>query len=85
MLGALQRGAAYALLGKTYMQQHMYQQAETALAWLVTGAGKDIYGLMPDYRSNFVEASENNKESVFEFQNALNPSDNHDNDVDGGS
>jgi len=82
-LGRATRGAAYALLGKTYMQEHKYAEAEAALAWLVTGEGKSLYSLMPNYRDNFLEASENNAESVFEFQNALNPSDNHDDDVDG--
>ncbi len=45
------------------------------------GDGKSLYSLVPTYRDNFIEATENNTESVFEFQNALNPSDNHDDDV----
>lgn len=82
-LGRATRGAAYALLGKAYMQDHKYPEAEAAFAWLVTGDGKSLYSLVSDYRDNFIEASENNAESVFEFQNALNPSDSHDDDVDG--
>ena len=82
-LGRATRGAAYALLGKAYMQEHKYAEAETAFAWFITGDGKSLYSLVPNYRDNFVETSENNSESVFEFQNALNPSDNHDDDVDG--
>lgn len=82
-IGRATRGAAYALLGKTYMQRHMYQQAANAFAWLITGDGKGLYGLVPVYRDNFTAVTENNKESVFEFQNALNPSDNHDDDING--
>jgi starch-binding outer membrane protein, SusD/RagB family len=84
-VGRATRGAAYALLGKTYMQEKKYQQAADALAWLVTGDGKSLYDLVPVYRDNFTAVTENNKESVFEFQNALNPSDNHDDDVNNGA
>jgi tetratricopeptide (TPR) repeat protein len=80
-VGRATAGAAYAMLGKTYMQQHNYAQAQTALAWLVTGPGAGLYSLTPNYRSNFVEASENNSESVLEWQNALNPNDSHDDDT----
>ena len=84
-VGRATKGAAYALLGKTYMQDRQYQQAADAFAWLITGDGRDVYDLVPNYRDNFIETTENNKESVFEFQNALNPSDNHDDDVNPGS
>jgi len=80
-IGRATAGAAYAMLGKTYMQQHLYSQAATALAWLVTGPGAGLYNLVPNYRSNFVETSENNSESVFEWQNAVNPADSHDDDT----
>jgi hypothetical protein len=80
-VGRATAGAAYAMLGKAYMQVHNYTAAQTALAWLATGPGKSIYSLMPDYRSNFVEVSENNAESVLEWQNALNPTDSHDDDT----
>ncbi len=82
-VGRATRGAAYALLGKTYMQRRMYQQAVNAFAWLVTGEGKDVYDLVPTYRDNFTAVTENNKESVFEFQNQLNPNDQFDDDVNG--
>lgn len=81
-VGRATKGAAYAMLGKCYMQQKMYQQAQQALQYLVTGDGKSTYDLVTNYRSNFIETSENNKESVFEFQHAANPTDNHDNDTD---
>lgn len=80
-LGRATRGAAYALLGKAYMQERKYQEAANAFAWLVTGDGKNVYDLMPSYRDNFIETAENNKESIFEFQNALNPNDRFDDDV----
>lgn len=80
-LGRATRGAAYALLGKAYLQEHKYQEAATALAWLVTGDGRTVYDLVPSYRDNFIETAENNKESVFEFQYQLNPNDRFDDDV----
>jgi starch-binding outer membrane protein, SusD/RagB family len=84
-LGRATKGAAYGMLGKTYLQQHKYAQAVTAFQWLVTGPGGGLYKLVSDYRSNFLEATENNSESVFEVQNALNPTDNHDDDTAPGS
>jgi len=80
-VGRATKGAAYAMLGKAYMQQHNYAQAQQAFQYLVTGAGSTMYDLVSDFRSNFIETSENNKESVFEFQHAANPTDNHDDDT----
>lgn len=62
------KGAALALLGKAYMQQHKWQQAKEAFDYLVTGEGKSYYDLVPNYRDNFTELHENNKESVYEVQ-----------------
>ena len=84
-LGRATKGAAYAMLGKAYMQQHNYVQAQAALAWLVTGDGKSLYSLVSDYRSNFIETAENNSESVLEWQNAVNPNDSHDDDTQVGT
>jgi hypothetical protein len=67
-VGRATKGAAYALLGKSYLQQHKNQQAVDAFAWLVTGAGNTNYSLVPNFADNFLETSENNKESVFEIQ-----------------
>jgi hypothetical protein len=50
------------------MQQHMWAQADSAFSWLVTGDGKQYYGLMSNYDDNFTDLHENNKESVFEIQ-----------------
>lgn len=81
-LGRATKGAAYALLGKTYLQQKMYQPALDAFAYLVTGAGKNIYDLTSDYRDNFIISRENNIESVFEIQFNENLSESTDDDVD---
>lgn len=80
-VGRATKGAAYAMLGKAYMQQRNYAQAQQAFQYLVTGAGSSTYDLVSDFRSNFIETTENNKESVFEFQHAANPTDNHDDDT----
>lgn len=83
-LGRATKGAAQALLAKAYMQQGEYGQALTPLEWLVEGEGSGIYDLMPDYRDNFLVTTENNMESVFEWQFELNPGENHDDDTDIG-
>ena len=80
-VGRATKGAAYAMLGKCYMQQHQYQKALDAFQWLVTGPGKNLYHLVSNYRDNFVETHENNAESVFEIQYAVNPNDTHDDDI----
>jgi len=82
-VGRATKGAAYGMLGKCYMQMHQYSKAADAFNWLTEGAGKDVYDLVTNYRDNFLESTENNKESVFEFQNAVNPTDNHDDDASG--
>lgn len=81
-LGRATKGSANALLAKALMQQRKFTEALVPLQWLVDGEGKAIYDLMPDYRDNFLVSTENNKESVFEWQFELNPSENHDDDTD---
>ena len=66
-LGRATKGAAQALLGKALMQQHKWSEAKTAFDYLVTGAGKNYYALV-DFKDNFRDNNENNKESVFEIQ-----------------
>lgn len=66
-VGRATKGAAYALLGKAYMQQRKWAEAKTAFDYLVTGAGKGNYDLV-DFKENFRATQENNKESVFEIQ-----------------
>lgn len=81
-LGRVTKGAAQALLAKALMQQGKYSEALIPLEWLVEGDGSSVYDLMPDYRDNFLITTENNQESVFEWQFQLNPGENHDDDTD---
>ncbi|GAB3946804.1 RagB/SusD family nutrient uptake outer membrane protein [Spirosoma harenae] len=79
-IGRATKGAAYALLAKAQMQQQKYTESLTPLQWLVEGDGKAIYSLTPSYRDNFLITSENNKESVFEWQFQINTAENTDDD-----
>lgn len=81
-LGRATKGAAYALLAKAHMQIGQYEDALEPLEWLVEGEGANNYGLMDNYRDNFLITSENNQESVFEWQFAENPNETTDNDVE---
>ncbi|WP_442845767.1 RagB/SusD family nutrient uptake outer membrane protein [Leeuwenhoekiella sp. H156] len=81
-LGRATRGAAYALLGKTHLQQQQYTEAAAAFEWLVEGPGAGVYDLTENYRDNFLISTENNVESVFEIQFQENLSETTDNDVD---
>ncbi|MBS1664151.1 MAG: RagB/SusD family nutrient uptake outer membrane protein [Bacteroidetes bacterium] len=67
-IGRPTKGSAYGLLGKSLLQQKKYDEAKTALDWLVTGPGASRYGLVPNYADNFKHTTENNLESVFEIQ-----------------
>ena len=64
-LGRITKGAAQALLLKTYMYQSKFGAAE-AMAFEIVSSGE--YQLASDYASIFTEAGENNEESVFEIQ-----------------
>ncbi|RYY52670.1 MAG: RagB/SusD family nutrient uptake outer membrane protein, partial [Chitinophagaceae bacterium] len=72
-IGRATKGAAYAMLGRVYLQQLEYQPAADALAWLITGPGSTLYDLVPDFGDNFKHTTENNKESVFEIQFKMRP------------
>jgi hypothetical protein len=63
--GRATKGAAQALLAKTYMMQHKYAEA-SALFTQIMNSGQ--YSLVPNYLDNFTEANENNSESIFEVQ-----------------
>ena len=80
-LGRATKGAAQTLLAKALMQQHKYDEALTPLRWMVEGEGAGIYDLVDNYRDNFLITTENNKESVFEWQFAINPTEFTDNDA----
>lgn len=81
-IGRATKGSANALLAKAYMQQHNYQ---SALAPLQAVIQSGLYSLTANYEDNFLETTEFNSESVFEFGNALNPNDTHDDDTDEGA
>ena len=81
-LGRATKGAAFALLAKAQMQQGKYTESLVPLQWLADGEGKSVYALVPNYRDNFLISTENNKESVFEIQFALNPAEYTDDDTE---
>jgi starch-binding outer membrane protein, SusD/RagB family len=69
--GRATRGAATALLGKFYMNRHMYDKAAAEFRKILPGIGDPAYGtytLTSNYRDNFHRSTKNNSESVFEVQ-----------------
>jgi len=81
-IGRATKGAANALMAKAYMQQRNYQ---AALAPLQAVIQSGQYSLVANYQDNFLNTTEYNSESVFEFGNALNPNDTHDDDTNQGA
>lgn len=63
-LGRATKGAAKALLGKAYMQQHKYDKAKEQLQWLIDKEGS-LYDLIANREDNFTDLDENNKEGIF--------------------
>ncbi|WP_411029282.1 RagB/SusD family nutrient uptake outer membrane protein [Spongiimicrobium sp. 3-5] len=63
-IGRATTGSAKALLGKVYLFQEKWTEAEAKFAEVV---GMD-YSLLPNYEDNFNGSSENGPESVFEIQ-----------------
>lgn len=67
--GRATKGAAAGLLGKAYMFRKDYAKAGTQFEKFFNGGPlAGVYGLMTDYRDNFRDFNENNKESLFEIQ-----------------
>jgi len=64
-VGRATKGAALAMLGKAQLQQKKWTQAAATLGQVIAFTQ---YDLMANYADNFIEATENNKESVFEVQ-----------------
>lgn len=64
-LGRATASAAYAMLGRAYMQQGDYADAKKALLNIPT-SGPDGYSLVSNYNDNFLEETEFNSESIFE-------------------
>ncbi|AKD58373.1 membrane protein [Spirosoma radiotolerans] len=81
-VGRATKGAAYALLARAYLQERKYTEALTPLQWLADGEGKSIYALVQNYRENFLITTENNRESVFEWQFEINPAEYTDDDTE---
>ncbi|HWK04938.1 MAG TPA: RagB/SusD family nutrient uptake outer membrane protein [Puia sp.] len=67
-LGRATKGAAMAYLGKAYLFNKMYTEAAAQFKAVID---LGVYGLMANYKDNFTEAYENNKESIFEVQFSL--------------
>ena len=64
-LGRATKGAVYAFLANAYMYKEEWANAETASNSLID---LGTYSLMPDVRSVFSLANQNNVESIFEVQ-----------------
>lgn len=64
-VGRATKGAAQALLGKVYLYDQNYAEAEK---WLAAVINSDVYGLLPDFGDVMAEGGENSIESVFEVQ-----------------
>ncbi|MCB0731227.1 MAG: RagB/SusD family nutrient uptake outer membrane protein [Ignavibacteriae bacterium] len=68
-LGRATKGAASALLAKTYLWQNKWGQAEGELREIVNSG---IYSLVDDYESLFNGLNEHNSESIFELNFTMN-------------
>ncbi len=64
-VGRATKGAATAYLGKAYLFNQRWDEAAVEFKKLIDSG---LYGLMNDYRDNFTERNENNRESIFEVQ-----------------
>lgn len=64
-VGRATKGAAQALLGKTYLYQNRFTQAATVLEQVILD---NSYSLVTNYNTIFENNNENNSESVFEIQ-----------------
>jgi len=65
-LGRATKGAANALLGKVYMQQHNWAAAADQFEKVINSSAN--YRLTINYKDNFTDLNENNEESIFEVQ-----------------
>ena len=69
--GRATRGSATALLGMLYMYKDKFSQAADQFKLILPDVGNSAYGaysLRNDFRDNFIAATENNSESLFEIQ-----------------
>jgi tetratricopeptide (TPR) repeat protein len=70
-VGRATKGGATAYLGKAYLQEKKYSQAEAEFKEIIDQVPA-LYDLMPNFKDNFTDEFENNKESLFEIQFANN-------------
>jgi tetratricopeptide (TPR) repeat protein len=63
--GRATKGAAQSLLGKVYLYQKKYTEAGTVLESVILS---NVYSLVPDLGSVYLQSGENGAESVFEIQ-----------------
>lgn len=63
-VGRATKGAAQTLMGKVYMQQRKWAEAQAQFQKVIDSK---TYALAPTYEENFLESGENNKESIFEI------------------
>jgi hypothetical protein len=64
-IGRATKGAATSLLGRVYMQNHRWADAQAQFAQVINSG---TYKLTTEYTDNFRHTSENNSESIFEVQ-----------------
>ncbi|UOQ76006.1 RagB/SusD family nutrient uptake outer membrane protein [Hymenobacter sp. 5516J-16] len=64
-VGRATKGAATTLLGKAYMQNKRWADAQAQFAQVISSG---TYRLTADYTDNFRHTTENNSESIFEVQ-----------------
>jgi len=67
-IGRATKGAAKILLGKVYLTKHDYQQAVDKLAEVVNNENTYGYGLHDNFGDNWLPATENGIEMVFNIQ-----------------
>jgi starch-binding outer membrane protein, SusD/RagB family len=70
-LGKVTKGAAIAMLGKTYLYDQQWNNAATEFEKLMNAPYS--YGLTAKYDDHFYHQTQNNKESVFEIQYISEP------------
>jgi tetratricopeptide (TPR) repeat protein len=68
-LGRITKGAAQAYLGKVYLYQKNFPEAES---WFGTVIESNQYGLEPDYYHLFTVAGEFSQENIFEINHIYN-------------
>ncbi|TGE22394.1 RagB/SusD family nutrient uptake outer membrane protein [Hymenobacter aquaticus] len=64
-VGRATKGAATTLLGKAYMQNKRWAEAQVQFAQVISSG---TYRLVANYTDNFRHTTENNQESIFEVQ-----------------